>query len=123
MARFATVRPNGAPHIVPIVFVLDGDTVYSIVDAKPKKSRELIRLANLRANPKVSLLVDHYEEKWDKLWWVRADGEAQVVEDGPDRRRTVELLMGKYPQYDDWVSRFGAAIVVTVSDWSYWAYS
>ena len=123
VARFATVRPNGFPHLVPSVYVLDGEAVYSFVDAKPKRSRDLIRLANIRANPRVSLLVDHYEEKWDKLWWIRVDGEARVVEDGPDRRRAVELLMGKYPQYEDWVARFGAAVLVEITGWTYWSYS
>ena len=108
---------------MPIVYVLDGDVVYSIVDAKPKGSRDLLRLANIRANPKVSLLVDHYDEKWDQLWWIRVDGTARVVEDGTDRRRAVELLMGKYPQYEDWVARFGAAVVIDIEGWQFWSYS
>ncbi len=80
VARLATVRADGAPHVVPLVFVLVGDVIYSAVDAKPKRSARLQRLANVASDPRCSLLVDHYEDDWSKLWWVRADGEASVVE-------------------------------------------
>ena len=80
VARLATVRPDGRPHVVPVVFVLVGDVVYTAIDAKPKKSSRLQRLVNLSAEPRCSLLVDHYEDDWSRLWWVRADGEAAVVE-------------------------------------------
>ena len=73
VARLSTVRPAGAPHVVPIVFALVGETVFSAVDAKPKRSRDLQRLANVRADPRCALLVDHYEDDWRRLWWVRAD--------------------------------------------------
>lgn len=123
MARFATVRPDGRTHLVPIVFAVEGDSIYSVVDAKPKGSRELIRLANVRENPRVSLLVDHYVEDWPELWWVRADGEARVVEDGEVRLRAIELLKRKYEQYEDWLTRFGAAVVVDVAEWASWSFS
>jgi PPOX class probable F420-dependent enzyme len=99
VARLATVGNDGKPHIVPMVFALDGDTIYFAVDAKPKQSTNLQRLRNIAANPKVSVLVDHYEDDWTKLWWVRADGTAHVVTDPANARRATDLLVAKYAQY------------------------
>jgi PPOX class probable F420-dependent enzyme len=81
VARLATVRPDGTPHLVPVVFALVGDVVTTAVDHKPKRSTSLQRLANLRAEPRCSLLVDHYDDDWTRLWWARADGRAEVVDD------------------------------------------
>ena len=92
VAHMATVRPDGRPHLVPIVFTTDGDTIYSAVDEKPKRSPELQRLENIRLNHNVTLMVDHYEDDWDAVWWTRADGTASVVEEGPERDRARELL-------------------------------
>ena len=92
VARLSTVRPDGGPHVVPIVFALVGDTVFSAVDAKPKRSTDLQRLANVRADARCALLVDHYDDDWRRLWWVRADGTAEVVDapaaDTPESRRS-----------------------------------
>jgi PPOX class probable F420-dependent enzyme len=117
----ATVRADGRPHVVPIVFVVDGDMVRSIADPKPKRGLDLLRHRNIAANPAVSLLVDAYEESWERIWWVRADGTARVEVDGPERERTIELLRGKYPQYATWTEPFGAAMVmriVRVTSWT-----
>jgi PPOX class probable F420-dependent enzyme len=120
VARLATVRADGRPHVVPIVFAVDGETVYSIADPKPKRGQDLLRHRNVAANPAVSLLVDAYHEPWDGIWWVRADGQAQVVEDGPERERTIRLLRAKYPPYADWTAPFGAATIVRVARWTSW---
>lgn len=120
VARLATVRTDGRPHIVPIVLAVEGDLVYSIADPKPKRRPDLLRLRNIAANPAVSLLVDDYDEDWNRLWWVRADGTARVVEDGPDRDLTIRLLQAKYPQYGEWSTPFGAAMIVTVDHWTSW---
>ena len=109
--------------MVPIVFAVDGDVVYSIVDPKPKRGPQLKRLANLEANPRVTLLVDRYEEEWRALWWVRADGTAAIQEDGPDRDRTIELLAAKYEQYAEWTEPFGAAVVMHIDRWSSWSFT
>jgi len=80
VARLATVRPDGRPHLVPIVFAVAGDVIVTAVDeVKPKRTRALARLANIAAEPRVSVLADHYDEDWTRLWWVRADGTATVV--------------------------------------------
>ena len=82
VAALATAGTDAAPHVVPVVFAVHGNTIYTAVDAKRKSTQRLRRLANIAANPRVSLLVDHYSENWDELWWVRADGVATVHHDG-----------------------------------------
>jgi PPOX class probable F420-dependent enzyme len=99
VARLATIDPDGRPHLVPIVFALDGDTLYSAVDAKPKRTRTLRRIENARARPDVTVLVDHYEEDWSRLWWVRLRGRARVLDSGEETERALGLLADKYPQY------------------------
>ena len=120
IARLATVRTDGRPHIVPIVFAVEGERLYSIADPKPKDSPELLRFRNIEANPAVSVLADEYDEDWERLWWVRADGVARVVRDGPERDRTIELLRAKYPQYATWATPFGAAMVIDIVHWASW---
>jgi PPOX class probable F420-dependent enzyme len=120
VARLATIRPEGSPHLVPICFALEGDALYTAVDHKPKRSRALQRIANIAANPAVSLLADHYAEDWSQLWWVRADGLARIAEPGSDdHARASELLRGRYRQYRD-APELGRAIVVDVGRFSGW---
>jgi PPOX class probable F420-dependent enzyme len=99
VARLATVSDQGRPHIVPIVFALNGDTIYFAVDAKPKRTNHLARLKNIAANPAVSMLVDHYEDDWTRLWWVRADGTARVVSEEAEAQHATDLLVARYAQY------------------------
>jgi PPOX class probable F420-dependent enzyme len=99
VARLATTDPDGRPHLVPIVFAVDGDRLYSAVDRKPKRSTRLRRIENARARPDVTILVDHYDEDWGRLWWIRLRGSARVLDDGDERDRALELLREKYPQY------------------------
>jgi len=122
VGRLATVSADGAPQVVPIVFAADGDLVFSAVDAKPKSSRRLKRLRNIEANPRASLLVDHYNEAWEHLWWVRADGTARIEESGPGRDRAIELLRAKYAQYAGMPDAFGDVIVITVDRWLSWSF-
>jgi PPOX class probable F420-dependent enzyme len=98
VARLATAGVDGKPHVVPICFAVEEDTLYFAVDAKPKRTTNLKRLRNIAANPAVSVLFDHYEDDWSRLWWVRVDGTARVVALG-DAGRAIELLIRKYPQY------------------------
>ncbi len=99
VARLATTDPDGRPHLVPIVFALAGDTLYSAVDRKPKRSSKLRRIENARARPDVTVLVDHYDDDWSRLWWIRLRGRARVLDDGEERDRALALLQEKYPQY------------------------
>lgn len=119
VARLATVTPDGPPHVVPIVFAVAENTVYTAVDGKPKTSRRLRRLANIEANPRVSILVDHYEDDWSRLWWVRADGIAAIHHEDSVCDRGYELLRAKYPQYEH-VPLDGPVIAVDVDQWSSW---
>ncbi len=120
VARLATADPEGRPHLVPVVFAVSGETVYSAVDAKPKRSMALRRLANVRANPAVCLLVDHYDDDWTALWWVRADGRGRVLDPAAgEARRAVELLAGRYPQHRLQPPR-GPVLAVDVQRWSGW---
>jgi PPOX class probable F420-dependent enzyme len=103
VARLATVRPDGRPHVVPIVFALVDEgrrlSVYWSVDRKPKRSTELQRLRNISVNPDAELVVDGYDEAWDRLWWVRAAGTSRTVEDATESARALAALTTKYPQY------------------------
>lgn len=103
VARLATVRPDGRPHVVPIVFALLGVhhdlRVYWAVDRKPKRSTELQRLRNISADPHVELVVDGYDEAWERLWWVRAAGTSRIVDDAIESARALAALTTKYPQY------------------------
>ncbi len=119
VARLATADEHGVPHVVPITFALDEGRLVTAIDAKPKRSGPLRRLENIRANPRVSVLVDVYDDDWSRLWWARADGRAEIAEQGPDLARAVALLRDRYPQYRS-VPIIGPAIVVTVERWSGW---
>jgi PPOX class probable F420-dependent enzyme len=120
-AQLATVSADGQPHIVPVTFAVDADRVYIAIDSKPKRSMDLKRLRNITANPKVSLLTDKYDDDWSRLWWVRADGTARIL-DGDERLTPLELLQRRYPRYVEDVPQ-GAVIEVTVASWSGWSFS
>jgi PPOX class probable F420-dependent enzyme len=123
-ARIATIDPDGRPNIVPFVFVLEGATLYSAVDRKPKSTPRLRRLDNVRARPdQVSVLIDHYEEDWPKVWWVRLRGRGRVVESGPEVDRAHRLLRDKYPQYREMPEGLGAVLAVDVSEWRGWGWA
>jgi len=118
--RLATVDAQGRPHLVPFCFALAADTLYSAVDEKPKRSKRLKRLDNLRANANVSVLVDHYEEDWSHLWWVRLDGLAFVVDRPEERDCAIRLLQVKYEQYRQ-EPPTGPVFGVRIHDWRGWA--
>ena len=118
-ARLATVTPSGKPHLVPVVFAVCGDVVYTAVDAKPKTTQKLRRLANIEHNPNVSLLVDHYDDDWTQLWWVRVDGVAVIHHGGDVMAAGYAALRAKYGQYQH-VPLNGPVIAVDVQRWASW---
>ncbi|MDQ3760739.1 MAG: TIGR03668 family PPOX class F420-dependent oxidoreductase [Actinomycetota bacterium] len=136
VARLATADADGRPHVIPIVFALaserdagktgagqtrSGDTIYSAVDAKPKRSTSLRRLSNIAANPRVAVLVDYYEDDWHALWWVRADGKGRVVDaDEPEGRDAIARLVARYQQYREQSPR-GPVVAIDVARWSSWS--
>ncbi|MFC4113463.1 TIGR03668 family PPOX class F420-dependent oxidoreductase [Nonomuraea zeae] len=122
VARLATVGESGAPRLVPVTFAVQGDEIVTAVDHKPKRTTDLRRLRDIRHEPRVSVLADHYDDDWAQLWWARADGTASVHESGPVREAALRALAGKYPQYARRVPG-GAVIVIAVSRWSGWSYT
>lgn len=120
--HLATVRPDGSPHVVVITFAIVGDDVVTAVDEKPKTTRHLQRLVNVEANPAVSFLIDHYEENWVELWWVRVDGRATVLHHNDARDRAVEALAAKYPDYRDRPPQ-GPVMSVSMDRVTSWAYN
>ena len=119
VGRLATVTADGLPHVVPCCFTLVGDVIVSAVDAKPKSTLALRRLANLRAHPEAALLVDHYDEDWSTLWWIRVDGHGRVVGEGPERDQAIAALTAKYPQYRQQAPP-GAVVAITTARWRSW---
>jgi PPOX class probable F420-dependent enzyme len=120
VARLATLRVDGRPHVVPVCFAVEGETIVSIVDDKPKRHARLRRLDNVRAHPAVSVIVDHYADDWTELWWVRADGAASVIEKGAPHAHAIDLLAAKYAQYRA-QRPVGAVLCITVDTWQGWS--
>jgi PPOX class probable F420-dependent enzyme len=120
VGHLGTVTSEGRPHVVPCCFTLDGETIYSAVDAKPKTTAALRRLDNIRANPAVALVVDYYDDHdWSQLWWVRVDGLAKVIESGAAREAALDALADKYPQYRE-TRPPGAVITIHDLRWRGW---
>ena len=116
--RLATVDAAGQPHLVAATFVAQGDVIAIAVDHKPKRHANLKRLRNIERNPLVTLLVDHYEDDWERLWWVRADGGARVAPN-EDATGLVDALVDKYEQYQE-TRPAGPVIEISVIRWSGW---
>jgi PPOX class probable F420-dependent enzyme len=121
VARLATLRPDGSPRLVPITFVLLDGLICSAVDeVKPKTTTRLARLADVERDPRVALVVDHYDQDWSALWWVRVDGTAAVHEGGELRERALSQLAAKYPPYAA-APPSGPLLVVTPIRWAGWS--
>lgn len=116
--RLATADATGQPHLVPATFAVVSESIAIAVDHKPKRHANLKRLRNIAANPRVSVLVDHFEDDWGRLWWVRADGAARVIENELGHE-LVDALVTKYEQYREHRPS-GPVIEIQVSRWSGW---
>ena len=116
VARLATVDRRGRPHVVPVVFAVDGAVLYTPIDLKPKSSepRRLQRVRNILANPHVQVLIDRYDEDWSRLGYVQLRGRAELLEGGAEYDRALRLLERKYPQYAELPLRGRPLIKVTV---------
>lgn len=117
VARLATVGVDGAPHLVPMVFAVGGGVIFSAVDGKPKRHTALRRLANIAHEPRVAVLVDHYADDWEVLWWVRVDGVARVRDRSP---AGLAALTAKYPQYVA-SPPAGPFLEIEIVRWSSWS--
>lgn len=122
IGHLATIRPDGAPHLVPITFAVVRGKVAHMVDHKPKTTLRLQRLANVAANPMVSFMIDDYDTDWEKLWWVRVDGPARVVTEGPDWDEARAALLSKYLPYRA-TPPTGPAMLIEMETVSGWAAS
>jgi len=117
VGRLATVGGDGRPLVVPVCYAFDDARIYSAVDPKPKRTRELRRLRNIAANPQVSLVVDEYDEEWTRLRYVIVEGHADVLTDGADFAHAIDLLIAKYPQYHALgLARDAGAVIRLVPD-------
>lgn len=121
VVRMATTDATGRPHLVVTAFAVQGDRIFTAVDAKPKTTRDLKRLRNIRADPRVAVLADHYEDDWSRLWWVRADATAEIIEDPSAMAGPIALLRERYRQYRESPPE-GPVIAITVERWTGWAH-
>ncbi|MGH9921086.1 MAG: TIGR03668 family PPOX class F420-dependent oxidoreductase [Nitrososphaerales archaeon] len=119
VGRLSTLTADLRPHVVPCCFALSADVVYSAVDAKPKSTLALRRLENLRAHPQAALLVDHYDEDWTALWWIRVDGEGRIVDTAVEKERALGILEAKYAQYRA-LRPPGDVIALEIERWRSW---
>jgi PPOX class probable F420-dependent enzyme len=115
--RLATADAEGRPLVVPICYAFDGDALYSAIDSKPKRapSRGLRRIRNIEENPRVSLVVDDYDEDWTRLRYVIVDGRATLLTGGGTFTRAIDLLRAKYPQYHSLGLDRTAGLVIAIA--------
>jgi PPOX class probable F420-dependent enzyme len=115
VAHLATADASGQPLVIPICFVFDGREFFSPIDEKPKQTspRNLKRVRNISANPKVSLVIDRYNDDWRKLAFVLVFGKARIVVGGAKHRKAVILLRRKYRQYRSMAIEQRPMIVIT----------
>jgi PPOX class probable F420-dependent enzyme len=119
VGRLASIDVHGRPHVVPICFAVAGDRIFSAVDHKAKQTMALRRLDNLRREPAAQLIVDHYDDDWSLLWWVRISGAGQVIDDGAARDEALDLLASKYPQYRE-RRPAGSVLVIDITQITSW---
>jgi PPOX class probable F420-dependent enzyme len=120
VVRLGTADAQGRPHVVVVTFAVEGDTIYTAVDQKPKSGTNLKRLRNVAENPRVTMLADHYSDDWDALWWARADGRAEILAVQSLMAAPLKLLASRYWQYRQ-APPTGPVIAVIVERWSGWA--
>ena len=101
LGRLATADGAGQPLVVPFCYAWDGEALVSAIDAKPKRAGDLKRVRNIRENPKVSVVIDRYDDDWTQLRYVIIQGRAELLTEGGDFSHGVDLLLAKYPQYQD----------------------
>lgn len=99
VARLATIGPGPSPHVVPICFIRHGDSIYTAIDRKPKRTTRLRRLQNIEATGLAAVLFDRYSNDWNELGWVLVRGAAVIVSPGLEHDLAVRLLAEKYAQY------------------------
>jgi PPOX class probable F420-dependent enzyme len=116
VAHLATAATDAVPHAVPLCFWFDGAAFYFVIDQKPKRQTglRLKRMRNIAANPRVSLLIDHYEEDWSQLAYVLINGNARVVEGREEYMLALRNLRDKYPQYRSMALSYETNLMVRI---------
>jgi PPOX class probable F420-dependent enzyme len=121
VARLATIRRDGSPRLVPVTFAQLGELLcFAVDEVKPKRDTRLARLADIARDPRVGLIVDHYDADWSALWWVRIDGDAVTHDTGELREHALDALAAKYPPYRA-ARPAGPVVVITPRRWSGWS--
>ena len=120
VAHLATADAIGQPLVIPICFAFDGKEFFSPIDEKPKRTTKLKRLRNIAENPKVSLIIDRYDDDWRRLAYVLIRGSAKILLRGARHRRGVYLLRRKYPQYRSMAINDRPMIVITPKQLTSW---
>lgn len=100
----STASPDGEPHLQPVVFQVVAESIYIAIDEKPKTTLRLRRLTNIESNPRFALLIDNYDDTWDRLWWILLRGPAMVLWPSTweveEAEAAIAALRAKYPQYE-----------------------
>lgn len=117
VGRLATASAAAVPHVIPVCFALLDDTVYSVIDEKPKSGRRLLRLRNIDQTGRAALVIDHYEDDWTRLAYVLLRGPARVV---PASADALIALRAKYPQYRSMSLEDAEMVELTVQTWTEW---
>ncbi len=122
VARLATADSSGAPHVVPVCFAYDGDSFYSVLDQKPKRTsvERLKRVRNIVSNPRVSLVLDSYDEDWSRLWYALVTGTALLLRSGQEHAGAIQLLRHKYAQYEEMEIDANPVIRITPERITWW---
>jgi PPOX class probable F420-dependent enzyme len=86
-AKLATVRQDGRPHVAPVWFDMDGDTLIFTT------WHETVKAANIRRDPRVCLCVD---EETPPFAFVQVEGTAAMSGEAGDLAYWARRIAGRY---------------------------
>ena len=124
IARLSTLDASGYPHSLPVCYGYLEQRIFITIDAKPKKhpGAKLGRLRNIEANPRVCLLIDHYDDRdWTKLSWLMLRGKAEILTDGEQHNRAQRALRERYPQYQEMSLSMLPVIAIAIERVTRWS--
>ena len=120
VGHLGTTDATPQPHVMPVCFALDGDAIYTLVDAKPKKTTNLKRVRNVAETGRAAVLFDRYDDDWSRLGWVLVRGAASVLHEGREHSRALALLRERYTQYRDMPLEESPVIAVRADSCTSW---
>jgi PPOX class probable F420-dependent enzyme len=116
---FLSTVADKVPHVVPVVFARLDDQIFCPIDGKPKSKGVLRRTQNLRVNPRAALVLDHYSEDWEELWWLRLDCHASIENMSAEVARSLRQKYKGYEEYD-----VGSSLIkLSCNSWNFWSMS